>query len=280
MPDMPIRLEAETIINDCNAQNKEELLSRSMTVTSSVVDTAYRDGFYRDGRNNIPISERARRVYVPDMPPFLGEADRHPNLMTEEYLEERNRPRSQGSVLGDRSAQVRKANKRRLDAAREAKNSSSLSNPPSRAGNQESFDDAFSDYYQGLLPLNGVGEVEPESQFQLFLVQKQKEDKRANTAPTTLGRRGGGGEREGRGDDLADDSMAFEDSSLRYGASYASSLSRDEHGSLPPQSSQCDDSLIVDWNQDPGLQSRPPSRQKSTDNNTGQIVQSVDMFFP
>jgi hypothetical protein len=199
LPDMPIRLEAESIINDCNMQYKEELLERSMTVTSSVVDSAYRDGFYRDGRNNIPISERARRVYVPDMPPFEGEADRHPNLVTEEYLEERrNRPKSQGSVLGDRSARVRAANARRSAAMRDQKTNQSQPSSPSKPGNQEnlSFNDAFSDYYQGLLPLNGVGEVEPESKFQLFLVQKQNQGGGpAGTGPPTkmAAPRGGGG---------------------------------------------------------------------------------------
>jgi hypothetical protein len=278
LPDMPIRLEAETIINDCNLQYKDELLERSMTFTSSIVDVAYRDGFYRDGRSNIPISERARRVYVPDMPPFQGEADRHPNLLTEEYLEEqRKRPKSQGSVLGERSAKVRAANNR-ATTARELKNQSAPSSPM-KPGNQEdraSLQDVFSDYYEGLLPLNGVGEIEPESKFQLFLVGKQQDRTRASTAPPKLGPRGD--------DDQCDDSMAFEDSttfeasehSIKGHASYASTLSRD-------MEDNCDDSLVSDWQHEEQSVSRPPpskSKNHNHYNNNGQIVQSVDMLFP
>jgi hypothetical protein len=281
MPNMPIRLEAETIISDCNAQHKENLLCRSMSMTSSVVDTAYREGFYRDGKNNIPISERARRVYVPDMLPFQGDADRHPNLMTEEYLEEqRNRPKSQGSVLNERSARLRATTRRK--AARDAQLQSAPTTP---AGNQENFKDAFSDYYEGLLPLNGVGEVEPESQFQLFLVKKQEDvGVRARTAPSAVGsRRRGGGQSIGRVD--GDDSMQFEEStqfeehsSIQGHASYASSLSKDENDEVIElqEDSQCGDSLIVDWNQDHDVVVRPPERE----NYTSQIVQSVDILFP
>ena len=305
MPDMPIRLEAETIINDSNVLHKEDLLERSMTVTSSVVDIAYRDGFYRDGRNNIPISERARRVYVPDMPAFQGEADRHPNLVTEEYLEgRRQRPQSQGSVLGDRSANLRAVAKKRAATANEAKSKSSLESP--KRGNQEegaTFNDAFSDYYQGLLPLNGVGEVEPESEFQLFLVQKQQQkDQRASTAPTTFGPRGGAGEGRGRGRGAGssgmvggDDSMAFEESttfderSKDHGdASYASSLSHmDDHDFfLMERGSQGGDSLVSDWHEErKEVESHPPLSNKGmsskrNSNDGGHIVQSVDMLFP
>lgn len=307
MPDMPIRLEAESIINDSNAQHKEHLLERSMSVTSSVVDVAYRDGFYRDGKNNIPISERARRVYVPDMPAFQGDADRHPNFVTEEYLEERrNRPQSQGSVLVERSARVRAANKRAM-TAREARQKSSTSQRTSERGNQEEsefFTNAFSDYYQGLLPLNGVGEIEPESEFQLFLVQKQRQGgPRASTAPTTLGSHRGGEKGGEKGAEQCDDSMAFEESTtfedrskVGYGgASYASSLSRDldDHNSQLLDNSQCgdnEDSLVGDWHEgqkehhhvEPQL-SYSPSKNTTKQNNIsdiGQLVQSVDMLFP
>ena len=264
-PDMPVRLEADDIINDSNINHKNELLERSLTVTSSVVNDAYRDGFYRDGKNNVPISERARRAYVPDMPPFPGD-DRHPHFVTEEYLEEvRNRPKSHQSVVAERSAKLRAHIKSPND--RKAKNRS-LPNTPSRQYRDESyFNDAFSDYYQGLLPLNGVGEIEADSDFKLFLISKQQDEKRAQTAPSTVRDTGGNGMAS---DSLSNYDIANVDERTRGHASYASSLSVD---SIDKETSLSNDGLDDTLKKE----EKPPlNNQKSN----GQLVQSVDMLFP
>ena len=124
-----------------------------------------------------------------------------------------------------------------------------------------SIDEVFADYYQGLLPLNGVGEIEGEvSEFQHFLVQRLG---RASTAPSSLSS-------QLRGDDSLLDSLNNQDDAYRANdASYASTLSV----------LQCDDSLTssIDYQDTaPPVQALPPSSPITN----GQLVQSLDVMLP
>lgn len=270
IPAMPTRLEAEDIINESNLYHNDDLLSRSMSLTASVVDQAYKEGFYRDGKNNIPISERARRVYHPEMPRIIGDSDRHPNFITEEYLEEmRNRPKSQGSVLGERSARLRAMGRKAAASAR-SKAGVGLSSTASSTVESFDHDNPFSNFYQGLLPMNGVGEIENSTEFQLYLIDRiNNGSQRVSTAPSALGQRSSV-DSDGNLDSLSLD----EQSSVRGNPSYASSLSGDGQLLFITDGSQCTDS-VESWS---GPKTGPQNFENTLKNT--RLMHSLDMLFP
>lgn len=127
-------------------------------------------GFYQNGRNNIPITERARRIYMPGMLPFEGGRDHHPSFADEHELNKASlsqRPMSQGT-----QRQAKNIFKKNRGDNNKGKGS--------REYQKNKFETDFNNYYdrgaEGLFvtPLNGVGDTDENvSDFQHFLVSRQ-----------------------------------------------------------------------------------------------------------